>query len=205
MSTAPRPTGDDPRASWKPWPHPACLDPNELLKSCRVQTGRSGGPGGQNRNKVETLVSITHEPTGTVGEAGERRTQGENYKVALRRLRLRLASVVRCPVRVPRGMAAIDGPWTSDLWRSRVSRGPLGASGARGGGGRISCNPTHTDYPALVAEAMDVVADCAYDPKPAALRLGVTPTQLVRLVKDCAEALNAWNAQRRQRGLHTLK
>ncbi|MBL8758453.1 MAG: peptide chain release factor-like protein, partial [Phycisphaerae bacterium] len=69
-----------------PWPHPACLADKDILKQCRIGRGRAGGPGGQNRNKVETLVIITHLPSGLEAHAGERRSQGENKTVALRRL-----------------------------------------------------------------------------------------------------------------------
>ena len=52
----------------------------EFEKDCRLETLRRSGPGGQNRNKVETGVRIYHLPTGLVGEATERRYQGENRK-----------------------------------------------------------------------------------------------------------------------------
>lgn len=190
------------RGAFKPWGHPACQPEADLLRQCVVRAGRSGGPGGQNRNKLETFISIEHTPSGLHGEAGERRTQMENRRVALRRLRLKLAVEVRCPVALPHGMAAIDGPWTSDLWRSRLVRG---RGGALVDGARLACNPEHEDYPALVAEAMDVLADSGWEASAAGLRLGVTASQVVKLLRDCPPAMRAWNEQRRGLGLHPMK
>ena len=68
--------------------HPAALEVDALLAECEVGRGRSGGPGGQNRNKVETLVIITHLPTGITVHAGERRSQSQNKSVAVMRLRM---------------------------------------------------------------------------------------------------------------------
>lgn len=51
-----------------------------------VQTFRSGGPGGQHQNKVETGVRITHPESGAIGESRENRSQHANRKAALRRL-----------------------------------------------------------------------------------------------------------------------
>src|SRR5512136_1849191 len=78
-------------------PHPAALDLASLAAECDFRTTRRSGPGGQNRNKVETAVILTHRPTGLSAEAAERRTQGENRKYALFRLRVKLALEVRGP------------------------------------------------------------------------------------------------------------
>src|SRR5580700_11047614 len=78
--------------------HPAALDPEVLAAQCEFRATRGSGPGGQNRNKVETAVIFTHRPTGIRAQASERRTQGENRRVALERLRLELALTVRRPI-----------------------------------------------------------------------------------------------------------
>ncbi|MBX3390133.1 MAG: peptide chain release factor-like protein [Phycisphaeraceae bacterium] len=170
-------------------PHPAALTEEELLKHVTLSRGRDGGPGGQNRNKVETKVTLTHEPTGIEAQASERRSAEENRKVALRRLRLALATQHRCaPV-------ARDsfGDVTSDLWRSRCA------------GGKIACNPDHADFPSLLAEALDVIEVSGLDAKKAALRLSCSASQLIKFVKDHPAAFEMWNRQRGSLGLHLLK
>lgn len=56
------------------------------ISDCRVDTFRCPGNGGQNVNKVETGVRIVHPPSGAVGQSCDERTQGQNKKIAWRRM-----------------------------------------------------------------------------------------------------------------------
>src|SRR5690349_3292606 len=108
--------------------HPAALPADRLLADCDVTRTRRSLPAGQNRNTVETAIVLTHRPSGLVAEASERRSQAENHKAALSRLRRALAVAVRLPL-------GPDAP-PSPLWRSRCRHG------------RMAVNPRHDDFPA---------------------------------------------------------
>jgi len=82
------------------------LSDEELLAECRIETFRSGGPGGQHQNKTESGVRLTHLPTGLVVTARDSRSQHRNRQTALDRLRIELESLARperprVPTKVP--------------------------------------------------------------------------------------------------------
>lgn len=173
----------------RPYPEPGSLHPaaeptDRLLAECDVRFDRRSGPGGQNRNKVETAAILSHRPTGLSAEANERRSQGQNRAVALMRLRLVLALEVR------RSPDPIAGP--SPLWRSRLK------------GERIAVNPLHEDFPALLAEALDAVEASDADTKRAAGTLGCSSSQLVKFLKLEPRALKRVNDRRAELGLRPL-
>ena len=165
--------------------HPAALEPQVLLARCEVRRTRRSGPGGQRRNKVETAIVLTHPPTGISAEAGERRSQGENRRIALFRLRVKLALEVRRPL--------ADDYAPSPLWQSRSPAG------------RIVLNAKHADFPAILAEALDVLGAQDMDVAAAARILGVTASQLVRLLRIEPAALGQVNARRRELDLRPLR
>lgn len=78
------------------WP----TDRESLERDCDVDFFIASGPGGQNRNKVETGVRLTHRPSGIVVTATERRSQLQNREAAFERMAERLEEAQR--VEVPR-------------------------------------------------------------------------------------------------------
>ncbi len=163
--------------------HPAQLPVDQLLADCRIETTRRSGPGGQHRNKVETAVVVEHLPSGLRGEASERRSQLRNRQAAVQRLRVKLSLSIRHePASEP-----------SELWRERAA------------GGRIAVSTEHEDYPALLAEALDVVHSHECDVTSSAAQLGVTASQLVKLLKTEHAALAQVNVQRQALGLASLR
>lgn len=170
----------------QPYVHPAAIEPEALLKQCEITFGRTRGPGGQNRNKVETAVTIKHTPTGIDGFASERRSQFENRINAIKRLRVNLAMKVRVPVH-PKGHQP------SELWVRRRA------------GEKMSVNPDHKDYPSLLAEALDVIFARKFDVAGSAGVLGITMSQLAKLVRHERHAMAMVNEGRKDRHLPELK
>jgi hypothetical protein len=168
-------------------PHPASLSAEKLLAACDTRRLRRSGPGGQHRNKVETAVVLTHRPTGISAQASERRSQSANQRRALFRLRIELALHVRRP------LDSTEQGHPSGRWQTRIR------------GRRISVNTGHEDFPALVAEALDILDAAEFDFSAAAHQLQVTSSQLGKFLKLEPAVWQLVSAERQKRGLRPLK
>ena len=167
-------------------PHPSTLDEEKLLKECDVEFGRTTGPGGQNRNRRDTATTITHRPTGVIAAASERRTQAQNRSRAVFRLRIKMAAVIRTRTHH-------EHHTCSKLWNERRQ------------GKMIAVNPMHQDYPSLVSEALDVIVARRYDVAGAAGIMGVSMSQLAKLVRNNKRCFAVVNRGREAQGLPRLK
>jgi hypothetical protein len=169
--------------------HPAALPIEALLKDVEFRTTRGPGPGGQHRNKSDTMVRLTHRPTGIHAQAGERRSLDLNRVEAIHRLRLELA--LRHRTSTPPESAAVDGP--SALWRSRQR------------GGKFAVSAAHDDFPALLAEALDLLHRLDDDVPAAARTLELSTSQFVRFLGREPAALAELNRRRTSAGRPPLR
>ena len=127
---------------------------------------------------------IRHIPTGIEGQAAERRSQFDNHRNAVKRLRMNLALGVRST------HLAEAAP--TPLWQSRCH------------GSRIGINPDHDDFPVLLAEALDVLSSRHAHLPGTAEQLGCTTSQIVKFLKKEPRAFLWLNDERRKHGLAPL-
>jgi len=164
--------------------HPACWSEQELLTHCRLTFSRASGPGGQNRNKVETSVQIEFLPAGIIASASERRTQNENRKVAVMRLRCKLAVEFR--------VMADDGKTNlstgSETWRLYCRDG------------RVDISDSNHDWPSILAELIEALSQNDWNVSEVAMKLETSSSQLVKLLKKHGPAFLRFNEERKSRG-----
>jgi hypothetical protein len=94
---------------------------------------------------------------------------------------------------VRRPLDATEQGHPSGWWQTRVR------------GGRISVNPGHEDFPALVAESLDILDAAEFDFSAAAQQLQVTSSQLAKFLKLEPVVWQLVSAERQKRGLRPLK
>ena len=109
--------------------------------------------------------------------------------MALKRLRLELAISIRGAIDFGQTGASYT---PSALWLKRCR------------GGRIDVSRDHDEFPALLAEALDVLHAAAFEPRTAAQALACSPSQLIKLIKDEPRALRLINEERRKKGQRNL-
>lgn len=90
------------------------IDPNDL----RIDTYRSAGAGGQNVQKNETAIRITHLPTGVVVTCQNERSQTQNKDNAMRVLRARLLDLKQ--QQQEEELAKIKGEHVQAEWGSQI-------------------------------------------------------------------------------------
>jgi hypothetical protein len=154
------------------------LDDEALARDCTVRRFKGGGPGGQRRNKVQTGVVLEHLPTGIVSRASESRSGAVNRARALRRLRERIAAEVRdgLPERLP-----------AELLSRRTADGRL----------RVASG--HRDFPLVAAVVLDALAAADGRFAGAGRLLGLTTSQVIRLLESAPwlrRAARRWTARR---------
>lgn len=200
-STAAQQLPKPPKQQFVVAPHPSTIAEKELLKECDIKPTRGSGPGGQHRNKVQTGVEIKHLPTAVSGKATESRSAATNRKAAISRLRVRLAVACRTEQQEAEDALSSDGDAAlapSSLWKGRVKAGKLAIS------------ESHSDFPAILCEALDRIMMTdkdgqRLDVKGAGAALGVSTSQMIKLLAKEQAALQLVNTQRASEGAPPLR
>lgn len=151
-----------------------------LLRECRVERCRAGGPGGQHLNRTESAVRIVHRASGVEARCLDQRERLKNQASALIRLRLRLAIAQR-------GVG--DPAWLEAYRRGR----------------QLPLTPRSAGFPLVVGVVLDALEAASGSLPEAASAIGVSTTQLVKLLIADGEVRRAANDLRARFGCAAVK
>ncbi len=179
-----------------PAPDPLALEDEQLLGECEVHTYKSSGPGGQHRNKVSSAVRLVHRPTGVQAHGDESRSQHENKRLALKRLRMHIALQLRRPVDLKSVSPATVPPELAECLHHATGT----ATGQRLDVGRRD----RRLWPAA-RFVLDVLEACEARLSDAAALLGVTTANLVRFCRTDRHLFAAVQQMRQRHGLPQLR
>ncbi len=168
--------------------HPCFLTEEQLLATCEVSQLRRGGPGGQHRNKVSTAIVVKHLASGILAEANERRSQVDNRRVALRRLRELLAIRLRSSP-----LQAVHEAPIRDTIRLKY------------GGSTLRIASDNWECATLLTILLDDIYQHDYQMANVAVLWRTSTSQVIRLLRDYPSALANINAARSARNLRPLK
>ncbi len=167
------------------------LPDDELLQQCKRSNHQASGPGGQKRNRVYSAVRLEHAAADLRAEASEYREAGRNLTDALQKLRLAAAF---------QGAALVPFVPAEDAPPAEIPEAPPEYPAFR-----AKINPGHRDFPAVVLLALIALRLGRSEPRPAAERLGVTTSQLVKFLKIDKAVLARANELRTRAGRPRLQ
>jgi len=156
---------------------------DQLMAECEVHIHRTGGPGGQHRNKVATAIRLVHGASGLVSTAGETRSQHENKARAAARLRELIAAHARLPL-----PSVVSWP-----------------DGVRIDGERLKVSPRNPAVNHVVALVLDALFEHKGKLSEAAGALGVSASSMTRFLGEHPPAWTQALAIRKEHGLGPLR
>ncbi len=159
----------------------------ELLKQCDVDTYRASGPGGQKRNKTESAIRLRHHPTDLMAVANESRSQHENRRKAIKRLKFTIALHVREPIDLENHQPRDE---LADCLREFR---------------KLRVGKRDRRYNFVVAELLDCLDASGGRVAPVAKLLGISTANLVDFLGSDDKLWARVNQIRSARGLATLK
>ncbi len=169
------------------------LDDQALLAQCDVHTYRASGPGGQHRNKVSSAVRLRHRPSGISAHADQSRSQHDNKRLALRRLRMKIACSLRGGLDPAEPVPLVLRQY---LFTAR--------GGAAAGRRRLQVGRRDPHYWQVAAYLLDVLGHFQGHLAPAAAHLGISTGNLVALLDQDRHARAAAQALRKAHHLRPL-
>jgi hypothetical protein len=175
------------------------MSDERLLAECTVETHRVRGPGGGHRNVTDSAVRLTHRPTGVVVTATERRSQHENRRVAVRRLRKAIAVRVRVP-------AEANAPPAGPLAEALADATLRSSASLRSTSPRWPRLSQKSDaYLVVAAQVLDHLEALEGKVSDVAKRLGVSTASLGKFLSLDTDLWTEANRLRRRFGLKPLR
>ncbi|MHC4983332.1 MAG: peptide chain release factor family protein [Planctomycetota bacterium] len=171
------------------------LSDKALLEQCQLDVYKSSGPGGQHRNKVSSAVRLRHRPTGIAAHGDESRSQLENKRSALRRLRMNIACRLRRPIDTAK--CAIPDAVAECMFT------PRGAG--RQERKRLSIGARDHRFWAVAAFLLDVLDAFGGRLAEAADYLGITTSNLTMLLKSERHLFASAQKVRKDRGRSPIR
>jgi len=175
------------------------LDDAALLGQCDVNRYKASGPGGQHRNKVTSAVRLVHRPTCIAAGARGSRSQHENRRLALQRLRMNIA----CKLREPIDKAACRaGRWPVP---TVVSECIFTARGGQARGmRRLAIGRKDHRFWDVAASLLDLLEAFEGRLSDAAKPLGITASNLAAILQSDRHLLGAAQEIRRKHGCRPI-
>jgi len=166
------------------------MDDAALLAQCEVHTYKASGPGGQHRNKVSSAVRVRHKPTQITAHGDDSRSQHENKRLAVHRLRMNIALQLRRPV----SREAFElAPVVAECIFTPRKAGPSAKQ-------RLQIGRKDRRFWAVSAFLLDVLENFEGGLADAAACVGITTSNLISTLKSDRHLYSAAQALRKRHG-----